>query len=212
MKCTNNKGKGKAKAAGKKPKQDDDSSDESPPKYQKSSKAKASTFVSHLEDDDSDIDMSYYAATMLPVKGSPEPQCGRKATIRPIHVRSITLEPRTGCMTTKKPLQARLASPSDSSPEVSSSNNATSVAESTSDPYGIHHLPHHQEREMVAMELHIGFRQFTEEFGNANVTKIINGMQYFSCLSDSDLESAINRLIQGLPIDTQPIVGLSNKC
>ena len=78
-------------------------------------------------------------------------------------------------MTTKKPLQARLAPPSDSSLEVSPSNNASSVVESTSDPYGIHHLPHHQEREMVVLELYIGFGRFTEEFGNANVTKIIEG-------------------------------------
>ena len=67
------KGKGKAKAAGKKPKQDDDSSDESPPQYQKSGKAKASTFVSHPDENNSDIDMSYYLATVLPVEGSPEP-------------------------------------------------------------------------------------------------------------------------------------------
>ena len=80
------------------------------------------------------------------------------------------------------------------------------------DPYSIRHLPPCQEREMVAMELYIGFGRYTEEFGNADITKIINGMQYLSRLSDSDLESATNCLIQGLPLDPSPIVGLSNNC
>ena len=86
-KCANNKQnkcKGKAKAASKKPKQDDDSSNKSPPQYQKSGKAKASTFVSHPDENDSDIDMSYYLAMVSPDEGSPEPRCGHMATIQPL--------------------------------------------------------------------------------------------------------------------------------
>ena len=78
-------------------------------------------------------------------------------------------------MTTKKPLQAQLASPSSSSLEVSSSNNATSVAESTSDPYRIHSLSQRTEMEMVALELYIGHGRWMPEFGDADITKIIEG-------------------------------------
>ena len=130
-----NKGKGKAKAAAKKPQEGNDSFDKQPPQYQKSGKAKASIFVSHPDENDSDMDMSYYLAIPLPDKGSPEPQRGRTATIQPLRVQ-LAMSP----------------SPQTSGPS------QTSVAESTSDSQDVTHIPHREEREMHALKLHISHK------------------------------------------------------
>lgn len=66
---------------------------------------------------------------------------------------------------------------------------------------------------MVTLELHIGHKHSTIEFGNADLQKIIMGMRYIMVLPDSDLELTITKLEQGLPLHpSQPtIAGSSSK-